>query len=209
MIRTGLIKILVWAIIPIAFTLIFFATVDYERNGNWISLVFLWIAYLTTSITCLSKWGKQFSVLNWTMYYCAVLYFGVEILAASLFLYVYDDYPQWSFTVQLLLFVAYVLVFGFSYISNHHTSEQIKVLNANGAKVKHWRAKVAVLQLENPSVELYELSNLLSITPIISTPEVKEIDDEISSMIETDILNVPLIVKKVKERNVILKYLCN
>ena len=89
MIRTGLMKIIMWAIVPIAFTLIFFATVDYDNSEAWISLAFVWIAYLTASATCLSNWGKQLSVLNWTMYYCAVVYFVAELIAAVVFLYVH------------------------------------------------------------------------------------------------------------------------
>ena len=102
MIRVGLMKIIMWAIVPIAFTLIFFATADYDNGGAWISLAFAWIAYLTASATCLSNWGKQLSVLNWTIYYCAVVYFVVELVAAVVFLYIYPDYPKWSFAVQLL-----------------------------------------------------------------------------------------------------------
>ena len=77
---------------------------------------------------------------------------------------------------------------------------------ANDSRVKQWRSKVALLQSSNPSDELKELSDLLSITPIISTSEVASIDDEISSMIESDIPNIAHIISKIKERNIILKY---
>ena len=206
MIRTGLMKILMWAIVPIALTLIIFATVDHGNGGKWISLAFIWIAYLTASATCLSRWNIKLSVLNWTLYYCAVVYFITEIIAAVLFLYIYPDYPQRSFAVQLLLLVAFVLVFGFSYISNQKTEKQMQEFVANDSRVKQWRSKVALLQSSNPSDELKELSDLLSITPIISTSEVASIDDEISSMIESDIPNIAHIISKIKERNIILKY---
>ena len=206
MIRTGLMKIIMWVIVPIAFTLIFFATVDYDNSEAWISLAFVWIAYLTASATCLSNWGKQLSVLNWTMYYCAVVYFVAELIAAVVFLYVYYEYSKWSFVFQLLLLVAFVLVFGFSYISNQKTEEQMQEFIENDSRVKQWRAKVALMQLNNPSKDLEKLSDLLSITPIISTPEVASIDDEISSMIESGIPNIIQIINKVKERNLMLKY---
>lgn len=209
MIRTGLMKILMWTIVPIAFTLLFFATIDYDNGGTWISFAFVWIAYLTASATCLSNWGKQLSVLNWTMYYCAVVYFVVELVAAVVFLYIYPDYPKWSFAVQLLLLVAFVLVFGFLYISNQKTEEQTQEFIENDSRVKQWRAKVALMQSRNPSNELKELSDLISITPIISTPEVASIDDEISSMIESGIPNIIQIINKLKERNIILKYKMN
>lgn len=206
MIRTGLMKILMWTIVPIAFTLLFFATIDYDNGGTWISFAFVSIAYLTASATCLSNWGKQLSVLNWTMYYCAVVYFVVELVAAVVFLYIYPDYPKWSFAVQLLLLVAFVLVFGFLYISNQKTEEQTQEFIENDSRVKQWRAKVALMQSRNPSNELKELSDLISITPIISTPEVASIDDEISSMIESGIPNIIQIINKLKERNLMLKY---
>ena len=209
MIRVGLMKIIMWAIVPIAFTLIFFATADYDNGGAWISLAFVWIAYFTASATCLSNWGKQLSVLNWTMYYCAVVYFVVELIAAVIFLYVYPEYPKWSFSVQLLLLAAFVLVFGFSYISNQKTEEQMQEFIENDSRVKQWRAKVALMQSKNPSNELKELSDLMSITPIISTPEVAYIDDEISFMIESGIPNIIQIINKLKERNIILKYKMN
>ena len=209
MIRTGIVKMIMWAIVPIALTLIFFATVDHNDGGKWISLAFIWIAYLIASVTCLSKWSQNLSVLNWTLYYCAVVYFITEIIVAVLFLYVYPDYPQWSFAVQLLLLVAFVLVFGFSYISNQKTKEQMQEFVAQDSKVKQWRAKVALLQLSNPSNELKELSDLLSITPIISTSEVASIDDEISYMIESDIPNIAHIISKIKERNILLKFKSN
>lgn len=204
MIRTGLMKILMWTIVPIAFTLIFFTTIDYDNGGTWISLAFVWIAYLTASATCLSNWGKQLSVLNWTMYYCAVVYFVVELIAAVVFLYVYPDYPKWSFAVQLLLLVAFVLVFGFSYLSNLKTEEQSQEFIENDSRVKQWRAKVALMQMNNPSKDLEELTDLLCITPIISSPKVAFIDDEISSLIEKE-MNTELIIQKIKERNLLLK----
>ena len=198
-------KILMWAIIPIALTLVFFATVNYEKSGMWISLVFLWLAFFTVSATCLSKWGKQLSVLNWTLYLCAVGYFVVELIVATYFLYVNVDYPQWSFTVQLLLFVAYILLFGLTYIANHKTSQQMQEFRVNESRVKQWRAKVALMLSNNPSKELKEISDLLSITPIMSTPEVSSLDEEISAMIDSGISNTTLIINKINERNLILK----
>lgn len=205
MTRTGLMKILMWTIVPIAFTLIFFATINYDNGRTWINFAFVWTAYLTMSATCLSNWGKQLSVLNWTMYYCAVVYFVVEIVAAVVFLYVYPEYPKWSFTIQLLLLVAFVLVFGFSYISNQKTEEQMCEFIENDSRVKQWRAKVALMQINNPSKNLKELIDLLSITPVMSSPEVASIEDEISAMIESSTPNVDQIFKKINERNSILK----
>lgn len=195
-----------WTIVPTAFTLIFFATINYDNGWTWISLAFVWIAYLIASATCLSNWGKQLSVLNWTMYYCAVVYFVVELVAAVVFLYVYPGYPKWSFAVQLLLLVAFVLGFGFSYISNQNTEEQTHEFIENDSKVKQWRAKVALMQKNNPSKDLEELSDLLSITPVMSSPEVASIDDEISSMIESGIPNITQIINKIGERNILLKF---
>lgn len=199
------IKLIMWAIIPAAFTLIFFFTVDNDRSGLWISLVFMWIAYLTASAACLPKWGKPLSVLNWSLYHCAVVYFITEIIAAILFLYVYLDYPQWSFTVQLLLLVAFVLVFGFSYISSLKTEEQMQEFHVHDSRVKQWRTMVALMQSDNPSLELKELSDLLSITPIMSTAEVAAIDEDISTLIDSGISDTTQIIKKIKERNIILK----
>ena len=205
MIRTGLVKMMMWAIVPIAFTLIFFATVDYDNGGAWISLVFVWIAYLTASATCLSNWGKQLSVLNWTKYYCAFVYFAVEIIVAILFLYVYSDYPQCSFTVQLLLLVAFILVFGFSYLSNQKTEKQIQEFCVHNSRVMEWRKSVALMQSNNPSKELKELLDMLNITPIMSTTEVSSLDEEISKMIESGVSNTALIINKIKERIIKIK----
>ena len=196
---------LMWAIIPIALTLVFFATVNYEKSGMWVSLVFIWLAYFTVSFTCLSKWGKQLSVLNWTLYLCAIGYFVAELVVAALFLYVYLDYPQWSFAVQLLLFVAYILLFGLTYIANHKTNQQMQEFRVNDSRVKQWRAKVALMQSKHPSKELKEISDLLSITPIMSTPEVSSLDEEISAMIDSGMSNTALIINKINERNLILK----
>lgn len=206
MIRTGIMKILMWAIVPIALTLVFLATVDYEKSGMWVSLVFIWLAYFTVSYTCLYKWGKQLSILNWSLYLCAMGYFLAELVAAVLFLYVLSDYPQWSFSVQLLLFVTYVLLFGVTYIANHKTDHQMREFRVNDSRVKQWRKKVALMQSVTPSNEIKELSDLLSITPIMSTPEVSSIDDEISMMIESDLKDIDLIINKIKERNIILKF---
>lgn len=209
MIRTGLMKLIMWTIVPIAFTLIFFATVDYDNGGAWISLAFVWMAYLIASVTSLFNWGRQLSVLNWSMYYCAVVYFMVELVVAVLFLYVYPEYSKWSFTIQLLLLVVFILVFGFSYISNKKTEEQMQEFFENDSRVKQWRAKVALMQSKNPSSELQELSNLLSVTPIISSSEVASIDAEISAMLESNIPNICQIIKKLKERNLLLRFYSN
>jgi len=139
------------------------------------------------------------------MYYCAAVYFVVELVAAVVFLYVYPGYPKWSFAVQLLLLVVFVLVFGFSYISNQKTEEQMHEFIENNSRVKQWRAKVALMQMNNPSKNLKELIDLLSITPVMSSPEVASIDDEISAMIESGTPNVTQIFNKINERNSILK----
>ena len=75
----------------------------------------------------------------------------------------------------------------------------------NESRVKQWRAKVALVRSRNPSKELKELSDLLNITPIMSTSEVFALDDEITMMIESGIHDVYLVINKIKERNIILK----
>lgn len=204
--QNSLLKILMWAIIPISLTLIFFTTVNHGKSGMWISLVFIWISYFTVSVTCISKWGKELSILNWTLYLCAIKYFLAELVVAVLFLYVYSDYPQWSFAIQLLLFVFYVLLFGMMYIANQKTDQQIQEFHINDSKVKNWRVKVASMLSNNPSKELKELSDLLNVTPAVSTPEVSSIDDEITTMINSGMSNTAIIINKIKERNIILKY---
>lgn len=204
MIRTGLMKIIMWAIVPIVFTIIFFVTVDYKEGGPWISLVFVWLAYLTASATCLSNIGSQHAILNYTLTLCAIGYFLIELIAAVDFLYIYTDIPQWAFTTQLLLFVAFVLLFGFVYITNHKTSRQIQELKNDINLVNQWKAKVALMQLNNPSDKTKELLDILNTTPVKSNSAVAAIDDEISSLIESE-LNTEFIIQKIKERNLLLK----
>ena len=128
-----------------------------------------------------------------------------ELIVAVLFLYAYSEYPQWSFAVQLLLFVAYVLLFGLTYIANHKTDQQLQEFRVNESRVRQWRAKVALMLSNNPSKELKEISDLLSITPIMSTPEVSSLDEEISAMIDSGMPNTALIINKINERNLVLK----
>lgn len=204
MIRTGLMKILMWIIVPIAFTIIFIATVDYKEGGPWISLVFVWLAYLTASASCLSNIGSKHAILNYTLTLCAVSYFITELIAAVAFLYIYTDIPQWAFTTQLLLFVAFVLLFGFVYITNHKTSRQIQELKDEMNLVNQWETKVALMHLNDPSDKTKELLDTLKVTPVKSNSAVAAIDDEISSLIEKE-MNAELIIQKIKERNLLLK----
>ena len=204
MIRTGLMKILMWIIVPIAFTIIFFVTVNYKEAGSWISLVFVWLAYLTASTSFLSNIGSQHAILNYTLTLCAVGYFLVELIAAVAFLYIYTDIPQWAFTTQLLLFVAFVLLFGFMYITNHKTSRQIQELKDETTLVNQWKAKVALMQLNNPSDKTKELLDILKATPVKSNSAVAAIDEEISCLIEKE-TDTELIIQKIKERNLLLK----
>ncbi len=206
MIRTGLMKIVMWTIIPIAFTLIFFVTVDYKQSEPWISLVFVWLAYLTASVSCLSNIGNRHAILNYTLTLCAIGYILIELLAAIAFLYFYTDIPRWAFTIQFLLLVVYVLLFGFVYISNLKTGQQMCEFRVNESRVKQWRAKIALIQSNNPSMDIRKLSDLLKITPTTSSPEVSSIDDEITTMIESEKLNISQIIKKLEERNIILKH---
>lgn len=204
MIRTGLMKILMWIIVPIAFTIIFLVTADYKEGGSWISFVFVWLAYLTASATCLSNIGSQHAILNYTLTLCAVGYFLVELIAAVAFLYIYTDIPQWAFTTQLLLFVAFVLLFGFMYITNHKTSRQIQELKDEMNLVNQWKAKVALMQLNNPSDKTKELLDILKATPVKSNSAVAAIDEEISTLIEKE-TDTEQIIQKIKERNLLLK----
>lgn len=204
MIRTSLMKMLMWAIVPIAFTIIFIVTVDYKEGGAWISLVFVWLAYLTASASCLSKIGSQHAILNYTLTLCAVGYFFIELIAAVAFLYIYTYIPQWAFAIQLLLFVAFVLLFGFVYITNHQTNRQIQELKDEMNLVNQWKAKVALMLLNNPSNKTKELLDILKATPVRSNSAVTAIDDEISSMIDNE-MNTELIIQKIKERNLLIK----
>lgn len=197
-------KMLMWAIVPIAFTIIFIVTVDYKEGGAWISLVFVWLAYLTASASCLSKIGSQHAILNYTLTLCAVGYFFIELIAAVAFLYIYTDIPQWAFAIQLLLFVAFVLLFGFVYITNHQTNRQIQELKDEMNLVNQWRAKVALMLLNNPSDKTKELLDILKATPAKSNSAVAAIDDEISSMIDNE-MNAELLIQKIKERNLLIK----
>ncbi len=206
MIRTGLMKIIMWSIIPIAFTIIFFVTIDYKQSEPWISLVFVWLAYLTASVSCLSNIGNRHAILNYTLTLCAIGYIIIELLAAVAFLYFYTGIPRWAFTIQFLLLATYVLLFGFVYISNYKTEQQMREFHVNESRVKQWRAKIALIQSNNPSKDLRKLSDLLKITPTTSSPEVSSIDDEITTMIESEKLNISQIIKKLEERNIILKH---
>ena len=76
----------------------------------------------------------------------------------------------------------------------------------NDSRVKQWRAKVALMQSKNPSNELQELSDILSITPIISSSEAASIDEEVSAMLESSIPDIYQIINKIKERNILLKF---
>lgn len=206
MIRTGLMKIVMWSIIPIAFTIIFFVTIDYKQSEPWISLVFVWLAYLTASVSCLSNIGNRHAILNYTLTLCAIGYILIELLAAIAFLYFYTDIPRWAFTIQFLLLATYVLLFGFVYISNYKTEQQMREFHVNESRLKQWRAKIALIQSNNPSMDIRKLSDLLKITPTTSSPEVSSIDDEITTMIESEKLNISQIIKKLEERNIILKH---
>lgn len=204
MIRTGLMKILMWTIVPIAFTIIFLVTVNYKEGAPWICLVFVWLAYLTASASCLSNIGSQHAILNYTLTLCAVGYFLIEQIAAVIFLYIYVDIPQWAFATQLLLFVVFVLLFGFVYITNHKTNHQIQELKDEVNLVNQWKAKVVLMQLNNPSNKTQELLDILKATPVKSNSAVAAIDDEISSLIDNE-TNIQLIIQKIKERNLLLK----
>ena len=197
-------KILMWAIIPIAFTLIFFITIDYKQSESWICLMFVWFAYLIASVSGLSSYGNQYTILNYTIVFCAVGYFLLELLAATVFLYIYTGTPRWAFSIQLLLLVAYVLLLGIVSVSNYKTKKSIQDLNNNVNLVNQWKTKVTLMQLNNPSDKTKELLALLNATPVKSNSSVKAIDEKITSLIE-DPLSVDIVIRKVKERNIILK----
>ena len=197
-------KKLMWVIVPIAYTVIFFVTVDYKESGPWISLVFVWLAYLTASASCLYSLGSKHAVLNYTLYLCAVGYFLTELIASSVFLYIYTDIPQWAFTVQLILFVAFVLLFGFVYITNHKTNRQLQNLKDDMNLVNQWRSKVSLMQLSNPTDKTKELLDILKVTPVKSNSAVAALDEEISSLID-DETNFETVIIRIKERNLLLK----
>lgn len=204
MIRTGLMKIVMWSIIPIAFTLIFFVTVDYKQSEPWINLVFAWLAYLTASVSLLSIIGNRHAILNYTLTLCAIGYILIELLVAVAFLYFYTDIPRWAFTIQFLLLVAYVLLFGFVYISNYKSSRRMQDLKNDANLVNQWKAKVALMQLNNPSVKTKELLDVLNATPVKSDSMVEAIDKEINNLID-DPLSADDVIKKIKERTILLK----
>ena len=70
--------------------------------------------------------------------------------------------------------------------------------------VNQWKAKVALMQLNNPSVKTKELLAVLNSTPVKSDSVVEAIDEEISNLIEKG-TDTELIIKKIKERNLLLK----
>ena len=204
MMRTAFIKKLMWGIVPIAFTLIFFATTEYYEGTPWISFVFLWLAYLSASVTYLHDSNNRNAILDYTIVLCGIGYFLTELFAAIIFLYVCKDIPQWSFTIQLLLFVVYVLLFGFVYITNQKTKQQIEVSKNESNVVNMWKAKVVIMQLKNPSQETKELLDILNSTPIKSNSTVTALEEEISNLIDTA-SSVDIVIRKIKERNMLLK----
>ena len=206
MIQTGLIKTLMWIIVPIAFTIFFFVTVDYKEGSHWISLIFVWLAYLTASASYILSIGNRYAILNYTLALCAIGYIIIEIIAAIAFVYIYTYLPQWAFTVQLLLFVAYILLFGYVYLTNHKTSRQMQELKNDNNLVNQWKAKAALMQLNNPSNKTKELLDLVNTTPVKSNLEVAALDKEISSLIKEP-SSIDVVISKIKERNTLLKSL--
>ena len=204
MIRTSLMKILMWAIIPIAFIIIFFVTVDYKQGEPWISLVFLMLAYLMVSASCASMMGRRHAILNYTITICAVVYYLIELIVAILFLYVYKDIPQWAFTIQLLFFVAFVLLFGIVYISNQKTNRQMEDFEREVNIVKQWKSRAAQMHLNNPSCKTKELLDVINATPVNSNSALMNIDEEITNLI-SDPSSIDAVIKKIKERNLLLK----
>ena len=202
--RTIFIKKLMWGIVPIAFTLIFFATTEYNEGTPWISFVFLWLAYLSASVTYLHDSNNSNAILDYTIVLCGIGYFLTELFAAIIFLYVYKDIPQWSFTIQLLLFVVYVLLYGFVYIANQKTERQIENSQKELDVVTRWKAKATLMQLKNPSKKTKELLDILNTTPVKSNDNVTAIEEEISNLIDTA-SSIDIVIRKIKERNMLLK----
>lgn len=168
MIRVGLMKIIMWAIVPVALTLILLVTVDFDKPNAWINLTFIWLAYILASVTCTQKVKEQLAVLNWTIYACAIGYFLTEAFLAILFLYVYTDVPEWAFSIQLLLLVVYILLFGFVFIAHKKTEKQIAQFHRDVNKVKQWKSKAELVRLSSPSEELSQLLDMLSRKPSVN-----------------------------------------
>lgn len=206
MIRTALMKTLMWVIVPIAFTFIFYVTVDYKEGAHWISLIFVWLAYITASVSYALSIGNRYEILNYTLALCAIGYFIIEIIVAIAFLYIYTNIPQWSFTAQLLIFVAYILLWGYAYITNHKTNRQMQELKKDRNLVNQWKAKAVLMQLNSPSNKTKELLDLISITPVKSNKVVAALDKEISSLIKEP-SSIDVVISKIRERNSLLKSL--
>ena len=205
MIRTWLLKIIMWAIVPISLTFIFFfVTNDSNRSEAWVNLLFVWLAFFSASGACISS-VKKLAVLDWTVYISAVGYFVIEMLLAFVFLCIYTDVPQWAFATQMLLFIAFVLLYCLLFISNQKTKEQIESQQSEINIIKQWKMKVNLAKEHNPSEELLQLLALLNVSPSKSIDEVKKIEAEISLLMENLPNELDKIVKKIKERNIILK----
>jgi hypothetical protein len=185
--RTAL-RAIIWCVPVIAYiAILILANVEQDATF-WVSLCFLTFSYLMLGISAVAvPRSRVAAILSIPLVLLASIYFGLEFIAATVFIYG----PSFSFpavvAVQIILAALFLVVFATTMLSNETIAAQIEEQHADVQIIKNAVARLSALRrnTQNPQIvkSLEGLEEEFRYSPTARSRAVYPIDERISAQL--------------------------
>lgn len=221
--KKNILNTLVRLIFLIVFNILFFViTGTKHSNTVWLSYGFMHFSYIAFATTPLFiKKDSNKLVLGFPLYSVSAFYFFVEFVVSLFFMFGVSDSFNLALSIQLILSGIYIALFISNAIANDATNEPGTRQSSEAIYINTLSSEAKILINKAKEKEtkkaLEKLYDALRSSPTKSSPDVKELEDEISTAISKiapalksqneDLAkeNITLTLSLIEKRNVILK----
>ncbi len=177
-------------LVPAAVYVAVFLLLGVEQNATfWTSALLLAFAYAMLAVSFVAVPRSRIApVLAMPLTLVASVYLIVELIAASIFIYVPEITYLWALITQLILAALFLLVFLTSMSSNEAIAAQIELQHVDVLTIKSAVTRITALRrvAHDPRLakSLEGLAEEFRYSPTMRSDQVREVDAQIAAQLE-------------------------
>lgn len=187
MIRT-ILRAVLW-LVPVIVYIAVFLILEVERNATfWTSVLLLAFAYVLLAVSFVAvPRSRVAAILAMPLVLVASIYFTVELIATTIFIYVPDISYPWVIITQLILAALFLVVFLATMSSNDVIAAQIEIQHADVSVIKSAVTRITALGriAHDPRLAkaLDGLAEEFRYSPTMRSNQIREVDAQIAGQL--------------------------
>jgi len=187
MIRT-ILRAVLWLVPAIVYIAVFLI-LEVERNATfWTSVLLLAFAYVLLAVSFVAvPRSRVAAILAMPLVLVASIYFTVELIATTIFIYVPDISYPWVIITQLILAALFLVVFLATMSSNDVIAAQIEIQHADVSVIKSAVTRITALGriAHDPRLAkaLDGLAEEFRYSPTMRSNQIREVDAQIAGQL--------------------------